>query len=143
TGRAAMNDVLAHGLQYRQGNVEVGLLTTDHEGQGAGGGTAGAAGDRRVDHAVAFFRSRCGDFAGTHGVDCGTVNQAYLRGDVGQQAVFTQVDRLYVGGGGQHGDDHFNIAAGQLGDARRGAGASGDQAGYGCFGQVEYGQLMA
>src|SRR5690606_25150703 len=43
---------------------------------------------------------------------------------------------------GQHGDDHFDVAAGQFGDAGGGGGTGFDQAGDGALGEVGYGELM-
>src|SRR5690606_17270179 len=137
-----VHDVLAHGLEYRQGGVEVGLVTADHEGQGAGGGAAGATGYRRVDQAVATGGGGLGYLTGAHGVDGGAVDQAHMRSDVGQQAVFAQVDTFHVGRCGQHGDDHLDVAAGQFGDAGGGGGTGFDQAGDGALGEVGYGELM-
>src|SRR5690554_7775751 len=65
-----------------------------------------------------------------------------MRCDVGQQAVFAQVDTFHVGRCGQHGDDHLDVAAGQFGDAGGGGGTGFDQAGDGALGEVGYGELM-
>ena len=130
-------------MQDRQGGIEVGLFTADHEGQGAGGGAAGTAGYRRVDHGVTVFCRGVGHFAGAHGIDGGAVDQANRWGNIGQQAFFTQIDGLHMLSSRKHGDDQFDIAFGQLGNAGRGAGASFHQVGYGCLGQVEYSQLVA
>src|SRR5690554_2389426 len=65
-----------------------------------------------------------------------------MRSDMGQQAVFAQVDSFHVGRCGQHGDDHLDVAAGQFGDAGGGGGTGFDQAGDGALGEVGYGELM-
>src|SRR5690606_32457763 len=70
------------------------------------------------------------------------VDQAHMRSDMGQQAVFAQVDSFHVGRCGQHGDDHLDVAAGQFGDAGGGGGSGFDQAGDGALGEVGYGELM-
>src|SRR5690606_14436426 len=127
-------DVLAHGLEYLQGGVEVGLVTADHEGQGAGGGAAGATGYRRVDQAVATGGGGFGYLAGAHGVDGGAVDQAHMRSDVGQQAGFAEVASLHVGRRGQRGGDRPDVAAGRFGDAGAGGGCGFDQAGDGALG---------
>src|SRR5690606_16946096 len=43
---------------------------------------------------------------------------------------------------GQHGDDHFDVAAGQFGDAGGGGGTGFAQAGVVAMGEVGYGELM-
>src|SRR5690606_14273964 len=105
-------------------------------------GAAGATGYRRVDQAVATGGGGFGYLAGAHGVDGGAVDQAHMRSDMGQQAVFAQVDTFHVGRCGQHGDDHLDVAAGQFGDAGGGGGTGFDQAGDGALGEVGYGELM-
>src|SRR5690554_7241534 len=65
-----------------------------------------------------------------------------MRSDMGQQAVFAQVDTFHMGRCGQHGDDHLDVAAGQFGDAGGGGGTGFDQAGDGALGEVGYGELM-
>src|SRR5690554_3552488 len=65
-----------------------------------------------------------------------------MRSDMGQQAIFAQVDSFHVGRCGQHGDDHLDVAASQFGDAGGGGGTGFDQAGDGALGEVGYGELM-
>src|SRR5690606_19236732 len=65
-----------------------------------------------------------------------------MRSDVGQQSVFAQVDTFHVGRCRQQGDDHFDVAAGQFGDAGGGGGTGFDQAGDGALGEVGYGELV-
>ena len=48
---AAMDDLAAHFFQQRLGPFEA-LRSADHEGQGAGGRTADAAGNRSVEKSI-------------------------------------------------------------------------------------------
>src|SRR5690606_36308584 len=124
------------------GGVEVGLVTADHEGQGTGGGAAGATGYRRVDQAGATGGGGLGYLTGAHGVDGGAVDQAHMRSDVGQQAVFAQVDTFHVGRCGQHGGAQLAVAAVQFGGASGGGGTGVEKAGGGGLREVGFGEVM-
>ncbi|MNN77838.1 hypothetical protein D3C81_1943360 [compost metagenome] len=81
-----MEDVLAHFLEQGAGALQVGRAAAHHEGEGAGNGAAGAAGNGCVDEADAAGLSCLGYFLAGGGSDGGAVDDERALGDVLQQA---------------------------------------------------------
>jgi hypothetical protein len=90
------------------------VAAADHEGQRAGDGAAGAAGDGRVDEVDAGGFSGLGDLLAGGGGDGRAVDHQRALGDAGQQVAVAQEQAFHVLAGGQHGDDGFGALHGVL-----------------------------
>ncbi|MCY1299947.1 hypothetical protein D9M70_494970 [compost metagenome] len=121
-----MEDVLAHGFEYRPRLLQRRRLAADHEGQGAGRGAGGAAGHRGVQQFDAACLGRRVHLARGLGGDGGALQHQAAGSDGFQQAAIAQQQPLHMLAGGQHGDHHLRTADG-VPRIPRGRGAFGGQ----------------
>ncbi|AEK62597.1 hypothetical protein CFU_2770 [Collimonas fungivorans Ter331] len=102
---AGVENCLAHFFQVWLGQGKAFGGTADHESQGTGGSTAGAARNRRIEHGEAFVARRRRHLARSVGSDGRAVDQQRARRRLRQDAVGAEVGALNVAAGRQHRDD--------------------------------------
>ncbi len=124
-GGTGVDDVAAHALQDGLRGLEGGFGAAAHEGQRAGDGTAGAAGDGGVQHHETLAGGGLGDFLGGGDVDGGGIDQDGAGVQPVEDAAGAEIDGVHVAAGRQHGDDRLGAADG-LGDGGSALAAIGD-----------------
>ena len=78
TCAASVKDILAHGSQDDARALQRSDFTSDDESEGAGGGPAGATGDRGIEHGESSLGSGARYFFGDVGGDGAAVDQQGL-----------------------------------------------------------------
>ena len=71
---ANQDDVFAHGLEYRQGPIEVGFVSSHHDTERPFGGTFATTTDGGIEHAGTFGAYLTGQFDGGLWADGAHVN---------------------------------------------------------------------
>ncbi|MNZ75611.1 hypothetical protein D3C78_940910 [compost metagenome] len=123
-------DVLAHGLEQRQGAFEGIGVAADHDAQRRGLGADFTAGYRGVEVLRAFFIDFGGEGFGRGRRDRAHVDHDFARADTSSDAIGAEQYVVNLRGIRHHDDDEFGF----LGDffrVRQSNGASGDQVGRG------------
>ena len=107
-------------FQQRLGPVEAFRSAADHEGQGAGGSAADAAGNRRVEKLHPGFRRRGADLTGCVHVDGRAVDEQRAGTRRGDQPVGPKIHVADMLAARQHGDDGVGpVSHGDGGGAAR------------------------
>jgi hypothetical protein len=121
-------DVLAHGLEQRQGAFEGIGVATDHDAQGRGLGADFTAGHRGVEVLRAFLVDLRGEGLGGGRRDRAHVDHDFAFADAGGDAVGAEQHVIDLRGVRHHDDDEFGFL-GHFARVGQGDGASGDQVG--------------
>src|SRR5207249_5128676 len=103
--RAHVNHVRAHGLQSRQGRLEILPGAAHHDGEGAVDGPRCSSRHRRVHEAQSALGRRGGHAPRGGGIHRGHVDAKRALPSGIDDAAVASVDAFHVGGRRQHGDD--------------------------------------